>query len=683
MIEIDSSLHKMQTIVDVLIILQPRHDPQYFYKANAPEEKPWFEEKSSISPEDLLKQSQQPGWQPVQRKTCDIRLKLARKYNEIQAARIAGRRLTDILMFDNISLWQFVPAACYFSAPSIRQTLEWIEYGTELINRYRPGSLRVVGMLQDYHLRILEQMRRLYQIPIVARSVPHASPSTSSPTSSEPTDPLLQRVEKGHSFAVAAYAQTIRKPFSVFSPNRDRAILMSVPNAWTSGKNGQDKIDQYFHIFKDFLSQYNLQGIRLEPPNYFNIPGSKKEYIDWALSAPQGGYSTLFWDEFYDPAFFHTAQQWGPELLKRFEYLSTHPDFLSAFDWNRINGFTVLKSFWQETFVTHLVDTCIPALLTARNMLAQVRPKVILVACEASVFARAVTIEARRAGISTIALQHGTIHPEHDYYLHDEMSDIPDLTKPFSGFVTPRSTLVYGDFFANVLTQIGCYPARAVCSLGCDWRIFNQTGSESYGKKAEELRSCWFRLDKKVALLATRPFMEQKIIEKIAQKLNPQTHVLLIKLHPGDQDEDLYRRIFTRYGFEIRIERNHLYEAIRMSDLVISSIYTTVIADCLAQGKRVYRFRQYDMGYTLPWTEHTIDLDTVDRLEGGSISGDERAKLDKFLRSIGHNPDMTLNDIYAKLHSLFARLGLIPSQQVEELPLTRQKHPYTSQPARW
>ncbi|MBN1817456.1 MAG: hypothetical protein JW828_08845 [Sedimentisphaerales bacterium] len=674
MIQASRSSEYTSTVLDVLLILQPCHDPQYLYKVGSVQEKPWFENKASLCLDDLLDQRRRRGWQSVQRRTCDIRLKLARKYNEIQAARIAGQRLTDILMCDNISLWQFIPAACYFSAPSIRQTLEWIEYGTDLITRYRPCCLRIVGMLGDHHIKILEQMQRLYQIPIVARSVPQPTfPMEQTPRSDEPADSLLQRVEKGHSFAVAAYAQTIRRPDSVFS-GQDSAILMSIPNAWT-GTGEQDKIDPYFHIFADFLSRYTLQGIRLEPPNYFNIPGSKKKYIDWVLSGPKDGFATLFWDEFYDPAFLVMAQRWEPELFRRFDYLSRHPDFLSAFYWNGINLFSVLTSFWREAFVTHLVHTCIPALLTARHMMAHVRPKVILAACEASVFARAATIEARRAGIPSIALQHGTIHPEHDYYLHDEMADQPDLTRPFNGFVAPRCTLVYGDFFKKVLTEIGCYPERAVCSLGCDWRTFNQTGPEPLGQKTQPLRQRWFESDKKVALLATQPFMDEQIVNRIAQKLDPQTHAVFVKLHPGDQEHDLYRRVFSQNGFKVRIERSYLYEAIAMSDLVICSLYTTVIADCLAQGKRIYTFQQNDMGYTLPWSGYVIDLDSVDELKGGPMTGEQKTRLDGFLRSIGHNPDMTLDHVYAQLYTLFTRLGFTPALQSSRGPMIRQKLP--------
>jgi hypothetical protein len=100
----------------------------------------------------------------------------------------------------------------------------------------------------------------------------------------------------------------------------------------------------------------------------------------------------------------------------------------------------------------------------AQSALATLRPEVVVTYAEAGGWGRALMLEARRAGIPSVGLQHGFIYRHWLNYEHeaDEMAiDGDDL-----GFPRPDRTLVFDDYASQTLVTRGHFPSTAVVTTG-------------------------------------------------------------------------------------------------------------------------------------------------------------------------------------------------------------------------
>ena len=234
---------------------------------------------------------------------------------------------------------------------------------------------------------------------------------------------------------------------------------------------------------------------------------------------------------------------------------------------------------------------------------------------ETGLFARAMTIEAHRAGIPSFGLQHAFIHPEHEYYLHCSIQPRPDMKQYNDGMIVPSKTLVYGDYPRRVLTENGHYPSDAVEVVGCDWRCVESSSSSTNTNVLPDLRRMWFVSNKKIALVISQPSLTQGILEQLVEKLPASDYSILIKLHPDDTRGEIYRDFLAGLGFEAAVTRDYLKELTRLADVIFASIYSTAVLESLYQHKPVYTYRELELGYSVPWEPFTVNMPDVPTFE--------------------------------------------------------------------
>ena len=100
----------------------------------------------------------------------------------------------------------------------------------------------------------------------------------------------------------------------------------------------------------------------------------------------------------------------------------------------------------------------------ARAALTVLRPGVAVTYAEAGGWGRALMLEARRAGIPSVGLQHGFIYRHWLNYRHEPDEMTADGHE--AGFPRPDLTLVFDGFASHTLTGDGHFPPHAVAVTG-------------------------------------------------------------------------------------------------------------------------------------------------------------------------------------------------------------------------
>ena len=93
---------------------------------------------------------------------------------------------------------------------------------------------------------------------------------------------------------------------------------------------------------------------------------------------------------------------------------------------------------------------------------AIIKPKAIIQVYETGTYAKAFEIVSKKLGIKSIAIQHGLIPTDFPEYICKE---IQNENFPLGNFI-PDKTLVYGNYYKKILTEIGQYPKDKVEVIG-------------------------------------------------------------------------------------------------------------------------------------------------------------------------------------------------------------------------
>ena len=600
----------------------------------------------------LVDKAKQLGFENVEYRQHEILLRKNEIFNDIQDLRIDSLSFPEILKFEGISLWQFVTERCYDAYP--REIIEIIEYVTELIEKFNPEKLRVLGKLKNPQRAVLELIAEHYkkEISFFNISAPINTGNQEADNKLFSVDPAYKKLEEGDRFAVRDYILSIRRALQE-RQIKDNVLLLGYATFWTKDTD-EVETDKYYDAFKTFFKQKGWEGVRLELPYYFLVDG-KKEYIDDLVTGARGGFPTIFFDEYYEDKIAEIGEKYKNIFEQNFNYFSKTKEFRSAFTWKGISFFKPLFDFWRNLFVDYLAKQCVTAILTSRRILRLLKPKVIFAIYEVGAFARAMIIEAHRMGTPSIGLAHSVILPENSYYGNKNVSNNPNLGKGFYGFVVPTKTLVFWNHDKEVLTKTLYYPEDAVFVLGFDWKLLNRNCEALRKRKIEVLKKEWFSGSKKIALILTQ-LSTLEAVSWIVKKLDPSKYSILVKLHPFDKNEHLYYKTFTENNFEVKVIRDYLYESIEMADLIFAPRYSSVVLDCMALEKRFFVYKAFDVGYAFPWEDYVKDMSELDDYDE-KVSEEDTKKIHSFFRDVGCDRNITIESFNAKLHQVFDELA--------------------------
>lgn len=229
----------------------------------------------------------------------------------------------------------------------------------------------------------------------------------------------------------------------------------------------------------------------------------------------------------------------------------------------------------------------------AEAMLERVRPAVLVIENEYSVFERALIVAAKRKNIPCVAIQHGVIHESHKGYIYQAGEISPDLSVRAPFVPTADVTAVYGQYHKDLLTQVGGYPENAVVVTGQP-RYDRMIDLNSRSVRSELMERWNLDPSKKIVLWTTQchgisdsenELNFQTVFDSISLIENVQ---LIIKQHPGEPKryDTMIREHLRKYSIDVHFvaKDSDTLGLLAICDLVLL-LHSTVGLEAVALQK--------------------------------------------------------------------------------------------------
>jgi len=263
----------------------------------------------------------------------------------------------------------------------------------------------------------------------------------------------------------------------------------------------------------------------------------------------------------------------------------------NKFLYKNIKLWEYLKPVFEELMYEPYLPTYVHLIDSVRKLFAEIKPKRIIQVYETGPFAKSFEVIAKEMNIKTFGIQHGVIYPGNPDYMYKELR-----TQDFSlGNPIPDLTLVFGNYYKQILIESGNYPENCVDVIG-NPTFFNIEQIKKIMDKNSILKKNNIINDNKVVLIALTSRLAN------APKINPDLILLdllykefknekdltfLIRPHPSDSlnfkkfmDENYLTTNFV-------VSKNNIFEDIFICDLVVTST-SSVGVDAIIFEKPVF-----------------------------------------------------------------------------------------------
>jgi len=271
----------------------------------------------------------------------------------------------------------------------------------------------------------------------------------------------------------------------------------------------------------------------------------------------------------------------------KWKQLKRDKSFLESLTYKNIPLFELVEDKFSELFYRKFIEA-VKYIEMMLQVVKKEKPDVIVIVDEYGLYGRAAITVGKIKNIPTLAIQHGALTPNDLGWLHspDEISSGNLINPEYCPI--PDKTAVSGEYYKNILTQLGSYPEDRVII----------TGQPKYDILAHannffEKRKIYDRFNiehkKKLAVLATQPLPENELLfrsvfREIKKLKNMQ---LVIKLHPNEYDESLHRNIAKEVGLDVILTKDiNLFELLNACD-VLMTVSSTVALEAMILDKPV------------------------------------------------------------------------------------------------
>ena len=251
------------------------------------------------------------------------------------------------------------------------------------------------------------------------------------------------------------------------------------------------------------------------------------------------------------------------ELLKN--------DMTQLFNYEDVSTWEYLKPTFKEIFFEPYLPTYLHLIEKLEEFFSQKKPKAVIQVYETGPYAKAFEVVAKKLGIKTIGIEHGSmIRETNPDYMHKE---IQNKTFPL-GNPIPDITFVYGEFHKKILTEKGSYPNENIAVTG-NLSFYNIERIKNTLNR-NEILSRYQIPDKKVVLvpLSFRLFNPDKnnpdriLLDTIFNHLNDDDTVVLVRPHPQDiVGQSQFEQMFPKKNF--KCSQGNIFEDLFVSDLVV------------------------------------------------------------------------------------------------------------------
>jgi len=229
-----------------------------------------------------------------------------------------------------------------------------------------------------------------------------------------------------------------------------------------------------------------------------------------------------------------------------------------------------LNDSFQDLFLEPNLPTYIHLVHKLEEYLKEIHPKVIVQVYETGTYAKVFEIVGKKLGIKTMGIQHGLIPTDYPDYLFKE---IRDKKNPL-GNPIPDVTLVFGEYYKKILTEIGRYPKEKIVIFGNSTYFNFEKIKQMLDKKTileknnlENKKIILFPLSMRFYYFGNSP--DRILLDALFQNLkNKDDVIVLIRPHPGDKfDQETLSKFYPSKNFII--SKNSLFEDIFVTDMVV------------------------------------------------------------------------------------------------------------------
>ena len=267
------------------------------------------------------------------------------------------------------------------------------------------------------------------------------------------------------------------------------------------------------------------------------------------------------------------------EVLKILEnsykkMLKNNPE--NEFFYKKIPIWNFLQDTLDEMFYEPYLPSYVHLVHELESFFDEYSPVKIVQTYEAGSFAKAFEIAAKKTNIKTVGIQHGAIlDSAHDYMTKNLLDDENPLGNPI-----PDTTLVFGDYYKQLLINKGKYPSSKIQISG-NLSLYNVNELKNLLIRKNLLKK--YNLDdKKIILIIlsnrltfTKNNPDVTLLEHVHNCLKDQDCIVLVRPHPGDElTEEIFRKFCPSLNFKLSLG-NSLFEDIAITDIVIA-MWSTV-----------------------------------------------------------------------------------------------------------
>jgi hypothetical protein len=258
------------------------------------------------------------------------------------------------------------------------------------------------------------------------------------------------------------------------------------------------------------------------------------------------------------------------------------------FSYNGISLWSVIKPVFDEILLEPYFPTYFHLIENIEKFLMETKPRVIIQTYEAGPYAKAIELVAKKLGIRTIALQHGLILSDTPDYFFNQ---IRTKHNPL-GNIIPDITLVFGEYYKQLLTEKSAYPKDSIEVFGHP-EYFNLNEIKStINKQKIQTKFGWTQ---KFVILVPLSFRfyyihnspDRTLLSIIYNQFKSDDDIIiLVRPHPGDKlTEKILLEEYPSKNFHLSNES--LIEDIVLSDIVVTLPLGTVSTEAIIFQKPI------------------------------------------------------------------------------------------------
>ncbi len=520
--------------------------------------------------------------------------------------------------YKNTSLWWFSHTRI---TPQIKRCFTFIDQFKNMLDGVKPETVEVRGLYEDFDL--ISQICKKKNVPLV---VPFSSKIRIWSTS------LGKKIRK----------ITVNTSLIAQQKRRKRISIAKKFNHKISGDYSGCVIyvgaQSYRMPIYDFKSGKILRGEHLVH-QVLEIVKKKAPLLCIDIDSTAKGEFNVLKERLSDK-----HQYWIPleilftkelesecgkaiaEIKNNIKNLFKKNEFRKKIEYKNIPVWDSVSYYFETLLSDSYLPNFIRNIEAARNLLARLHPKSILLPYERGPYALAFIVSANSLDIDSVGLQHGImVKTDQDYA-------VQNVANSELGFPLPTKMLLFGESAKEVLVNTFSYPPDKIIVVGNP--IYDDI--EILGKNIDKdaiLKSLRLSPTKKTILVGTSMYqkihgsddydvlMVRTIVEKFRDDHNFQ---IIIKPHPRE-NTDVYEKIRNNFNItNLIITSTPIQQLFLVCDVFITVMSTTVL-EALAMGKPVILMKISD----------NVDLDYLSITKTGSALEAKANELgDKILKVI-------------------------------------------------